>query len=34
MVWSELAVCYLGMEQDEKAKELLRKAERGRYEAV
>jgi tetratricopeptide (TPR) repeat protein len=33
MVWSELAVCYLGMGQDEKAMELLRQAERINHEA-
>jgi tetratricopeptide (TPR) repeat protein len=32
-VWSELAVCYLGLEDDEKALELLRKAERVNYES-
>ncbi len=33
MVWSELAVCYLGLGDDEKAMELFRKAERVNYEA-
>ncbi len=33
MVWSELAVCYLGLDEDEKALELLRKAERVKYES-
>jgi len=33
MVWGELAVCYLGMGQDEKALELFRRAERVNQEA-
>ncbi len=33
MVWGELAVCYLGFGDDEKAMELFRKAERVNYEA-
>jgi tetratricopeptide (TPR) repeat protein len=33
MVWSELAVCHLGLGEDEKAMELLRNAERVNYEA-
>lgn len=33
MVWSELAVCYLSLGDDEKAMELFRKAERVNYEA-
>lgn len=33
MVWSELAVCHLGLGDDEKAMELLREAERVNYEA-
>jgi tetratricopeptide (TPR) repeat protein len=33
MVWSELAVCHLGLGDDEKAMELFRKAERVNYEA-
>lgn len=32
MVWGELAVCYLGMEEDEKAMELFRKAESVNHE--
>jgi tetratricopeptide (TPR) repeat protein len=32
-VWSELAVCYLGIGDDEKAMELLRKAEQVNYES-
>jgi len=32
MVWGELAVCYLGLGDDEKAMELFRKAERVDYE--
>jgi tetratricopeptide (TPR) repeat protein len=33
MVWGEMAVCYLGLGDDEKAMELFRKAERVNYEA-
>jgi tetratricopeptide (TPR) repeat protein len=33
MAWGELAVCHLGMGDDEKAMELFRKAERVNYEA-
>jgi tetratricopeptide (TPR) repeat protein len=33
MLWSELAVCHLGLGDDEKAMELFRKAERVNYEA-
>src|SRR5712671_5235228 len=33
IVWSELAVCYLGLGEDEKAMELFRQAERVNYEA-
>ncbi len=33
MVWSELAVCYLGMGDDEKALELFRKAESVNHES-
>lgn len=33
MVWSELAVCHLGLGDDEKAMELFRRAERVNYEA-
>ncbi len=33
MVWGELAVCYLGLGDDEKAMELFRKAERVNHEA-
>ena len=33
MVWSELAVCYLGLGDDERAMDLLRKAEQVNYEA-
>lgn len=33
MVWSELAVCYLGLGDDEKAMDLFRKAEKVDYEA-
>jgi len=33
MAWSELAVCHLGLGDDEKTMELFRKAERVNYEA-
>lgn len=33
MVWSELAVCYLGLGDDERALELFRQAERVNFES-